>query len=197
MNDITTPSSVDKITLATRIVKNSTQLLEDYVLWHECGWSDDEFGALLGISAKTVRNRFLADARSQGLLPAAQNNAHKRRTRDTKRFQPTARLRARPVENVQPIPVASVTTDLPPFTHHVRHTSEPEPVLVSATVVESDAERDYERALECIDELFVLTKRYFHKGWDKRKWFELAGECRTIEACCNNHCGSKYGQETE
>lgn len=190
MNDITTPSSVDKITLATRIVKNSTQLLEDYVLWHECGWSDDEFGALLGISAKTVRNRFLADARKQGLIAEHYNN---RSQQNSER----ARNRARPVENVQPIPVASVTTDLPPFTHHVRHTSEPEPVLVSATVVESDAERDYERALECIDELFVLTKRYFHKGWDKRKWFELAGECRTIEACCNNHCGSKYGQETE
>ena len=55
---------------------------------------------------------------------------------------------------------------------------------------ESDSEQDYLKALACIDELYILTKRYFHKGWDKRKWFELGGECRTVEACCNAHCGS-------
>jgi hypothetical protein len=97
-----------------------------------------------------------------------------------------------PVENSTPTYVAPATTVFnPPI--NVSNTEYTEPVLVSATVVDDDAEQDYERCLEHIDAIIALTKKYFHSGWDKRKWYELAGECRTIEACCTNHCGSEFG----
>lgn len=185
LNEITTSSAlegVDKTELSIRIVKNSEQLIEDYVLWHKCGWSDEEFGSLLGISAKTVKNRYLADARKQGLIEAG------------KRGQASpvyARDRAKPVENSTPTPVTPVTTEILSPIYDLR--AEPEPVLASVTVVDDTAERDYEQALEHIDAIIALTKKYFHTGWDSRKWYELAGECRTIEACCTNHCGSNFG----
>lgn len=102
IDDAPTTSSalegVDKAALATRIIKNSTQLLEDYVLWHECGWSDEEFGGLLGISAKTVKNRYLADARKQGLIEPS------------KMARPNcARNRAQTVENSTPTSTTTTT----------------------------------------------------------------------------------------
>lgn len=101
------------------------------------------------------------------------------------------RISIKPVENSTPITVAPVTTEPLSPIHDLR--TEPEPVLASVTVVDDTAERDYEQALEHIDAIIALTKKYFHTGWDSRKWYELAGECRTIEACCTNHCGSNFG----
>ncbi len=192
LNEITTSSAlegVDKTELSIRIVKNSEQLIEDYVLWHKCGWSDEEFGSLLGISAKTVKNRYLADARKQGLIEAGTRGTAVTPLKNSRK--PNAQDRALPVENSTPIPVTPVTTETYSPIYDLR--TEPEPVLASVTVVDDTAERDYEQALEHIDAIIALTKKYFHTGWDNRKWYELAGECRTIEACCTNHCGSNFG----
>ncbi len=68
---MTISTFIDKQELSTRITKHSTELLEDYVLWHQMGWTDHDFGELLGLSAKTVKNRYLADARKQGLIKAS------------------------------------------------------------------------------------------------------------------------------
>ena len=93
----TTAHDVDKQQLVNRIIKNSTQLLEDYVLWNKCGWSDQEFGDLLGISAKTVKNRYLADARKQGLIEAGKCG------KAAPAYQKDARFRESSVDNSTPL----------------------------------------------------------------------------------------------
>ena len=89
---MTISPSIDKRELSIRIVKNSEQLIDDYVLWHQSGWTDEEFGQLLGISSKTVKNRYLADARKQGLIEQHHNSRSKQNTE-------RAQNRARTVEN--------------------------------------------------------------------------------------------------
>ena len=110
----------------------------------------------------------------------------------TKITSKPGRISTKPVENSTPTYVTPVTTEIIP-PNYVSNTEYREPVLASVTVVDDTAERDYEQALEHIDAIIKLTKKYFHQGWDDRKWYELAGECRTIEACCTNHCGSNFG----
>jgi hypothetical protein len=83
-----------KTELSTRIVTSATDLLNAYVEWKRNEWSDEEFGALLGITAKTVRNRYLSDARSQGLLPQHYNSRAKQNAQ-------RARNRARSEESVE------------------------------------------------------------------------------------------------
>lgn len=184
LNEITTSSAlegVDKTELSIRIVKNSEQLIEDYVLWHECGWSDEEFGSLLGISAKTVKNRYLADARKQGLIEPS------------KMARPNcARNRAQTVENSTPTYVTPLTTEI----HSPNYDLRTEPVLGTLTLVEdedefrnprcddADAERDYDECLAHVDAILALTKKYFKSGWSYGKWNELDGECRLIRECC-------------
>ena len=82
-NTIETVSNISKTELSARIVKSSNQLFDDYVLWHKCGWSDAEFAELLGVSAKTVQNRFKAEARKQGLIEASKF-ANKQETLDAR-----------------------------------------------------------------------------------------------------------------
>jgi DNA-binding transcriptional ArsR family regulator len=137
-------------------------------------------------SERTIR-RHVADLRADGLLPAV---GESRATQYRRKAEPVSNGLMR-----QPTPVPPSTTEtnnLPLPTND--EPPEQLPAVVCEVVEGDDPERDYLRALECIDELFTLTKRYFHTGWDKRKWYELAGECRTIEACCNAHCGSKHGE---
>ena len=182
----TTATNVDKAQLSQRIIKNGTQLLEDYVLWHQCGWSDAEFGELLGISAKTVKNRYLADARKQGLIEEHYNSR-------TEQNSERARNRARPVENSTPIqPTTTTTNDLP---HHPASTPQQQCVQAddwgAATVVTAevvtmpDGEQDYQRAIQLFDEIIALSKRNFANGWTELQWNELGGYCRTFEGCCN------------
>jgi hypothetical protein len=141
-------------------------------------------------SVRTIQSHVKA-LRDDGLLPkvgeAPSSARHKKESAYQNRkncgigIEPTPVPPSTTESNNLPLP----TNDEPP---------EQLPAVVCEVVEEDDPERDYLRALECIDELFTLTKRYFHAGWDKRKWYELAGECRTIEACCNAHCGSKHGE---
>lgn len=199
LNEIATSSAlegVDKTELSIRIVKNSEQLIEDYVLWHKCGWSDEEFGSLLGISAKTVKNRYLADARKQGLIEAG------------KRGQASpvyARDRAKPVENSTPTYVTPVTTE----THSPNYDLRTEPVLGTLTLVadedefrnprcdDADAERDYDECLAHIDAILALTHKYFKSGWSYGKWNELDGECKLIRECCETRKRFIDRQESE
>ena len=105
MNELNKTASdwrtTDKHELSERIIKNSAQLLEDYVLWRKCGWSDEEFGNLIGVSAKTVRNRYLADARRQGLIEAGTRGTAVTPLQNSRK--PNAHNRALPVENSNPI----------------------------------------------------------------------------------------------
>jgi hypothetical protein len=157
------------------------------IKYHELGLTTKEIYADLkeagwGKSLRTLQSH-QTELRKEGLLPsAAPRGIH----------AVCAETCAKPVENSTPIPVTPVTTEIIPPSY-VSNTEYREPVLASVTVVDDTAERDYEQALEHIDAIIKLTKKYFHKGWDDRKWYELAGECRTIEACCTNHCGSNFG----
>ena len=199
LNEITTSSAlegVDKTELSIRIVKSSEQLIEDYVLWHKCGWSDEEFGSLLGISAKTVKNRYLADARKQGLIePVPKRGMHAISARD----------RAKPVENSTPTYVTPLTTETLSPIYDLRT----EPVLGTLTLVtdedefrnprcdDADAERDYDECLAHVDAILALTKKYFKSGWSYGKWNELDGECRLIRECCETRKRFIDRQESE
>ena len=158
-------------------------LREGLIKYHELGLTTKEIYADLKAAGwdKSVRTleRHQTELRKEGLIAAAPNNAATRQ-----------KWRA-PVENSTPTYVTPVTAEILPPIYDLR--TEPEPVLASVTVVDDTAERDYEQCLEHIDAIIALTKKYFHTGWDSRKWYELAGECRTIEACCTNHCGSNFG----
>ena len=162
-------------------------LREGLIKYHELGLTTKEIYADLKAAgwnkSLTTLKRHQTELRNEGLIPAAPpRGIHAVRTINE----------PKPVENSTPTYVAPATTVFnPPI--NVSNTEYTEPVLVSATVVDDDAEQDYERCLEHIDAIIALTKKYFHSGWDKRKWYELAGECRTIEACCTNHCGSEFG----
>ena len=70
-NTIETVPSISKAELSARIVKDSNQLFDDYVLWHKSGWSDAEFAELVELSAATIRRHYKAPARKQGLIPPA------------------------------------------------------------------------------------------------------------------------------
>jgi hypothetical protein len=99
LNAIDTSSALEGVNdseLVVLIVKNGEQMLEYYVEWRKRGKSDNEFGELLGISAKTVKNRYLATARKQGLIEASKHS--------NDAAQRTAQNRALPKENSSPIP---------------------------------------------------------------------------------------------
>ena len=160
-------------------------LREGLIKYHELGLTTKEIYADLKVagwdkSERTLR-RHVTELRKDGLLPES----------IMARTPIAAKSGHKPVENSTPITVTPVTTEILPPIYDLR--TELEPLLASVTVVDDTAERDYEQCLEHIDAIISLTKKYFHSGWDKRKWYELAGECRTIEACCTNHCGSNFG----
>ena len=164
-------------------------LREGLIKYHELGLTTKEIYADLKAAGWNKSLRTLqshqTELRKEGLIAPAREGAamHK-----PKEYAKTCV----PVENSAPTPVTPVTTEpTPPINVPIREYTEP--VLASVTVVDDTAERDYEQCLEHIDAIITLTKKYFHQGWDNRKWYELAGECRTIEACCTNHCGSNFG----
>ena len=166
-------------------------LREGLIKYHELGLTTKEIYADLKAAGWNKSLRTLqshqTELRKEGLLPEEPPRGI---------HAVCAETCAKPVENSTPTYVAPATTEIiPPI--NVSNTEYTEPVLVSATVVNDDAERDYEQCLEHIDAIIALTKKYFHSGWDKRKWYELAGECRTIEACCTNHCGSDFGSGSQ
>lgn len=162
-------------------------LREGLIKYHELGLTTKEIYADLKAagwdkSLPTLR-RYQAELRKDGLIPEHINSRPSN--------QSAIKSDRDPVENSTPTYVTPLTTETLSPIYDLR--TEPEPVLASVTVVDDTAERDYEQALEHIDAIIALTKKYFHTGWDSRKWYELAGECRTIEACCTNHCGSNFG----
>ena len=165
-------------------------LREGLIKYHELGLTTKEIYADLKAAGWTkslrVLQRHQTELRKEGLIAPGKCG------KAAANYKKIAETGNPPVENSTPTYVAPATTVFnPPI--NVSNTEYTEPVLVSATVVDDDAEQDYERCLEHIDAIIALTKKYFHSGWDKRKWYELAGECRTIEACCTNHCGSDFG----
>lgn len=188
-NELSTSSSRQE---ACSLVMNGLESLrEGLIKYHELGLATKEIYADLKAAGwnKSLRvlQRHQTELRKEGLLPEHYNARSEQLSNRS-----AAKNGAVPVENSTPTYVAPATTVFnPPI--NVSNTEYTEPVLVSATVVDDDAEQDYERCLEHIDAIIALTKKYFHSGWDKRKWYELAGECRTIEACCTNHCGSEFG----
>jgi hypothetical protein len=167
-------------------------LREGLIKYHELGLTTKEIYADLKAAGWDKSLRTLqshqTELRKEGLLPASNKSAA---TASRVANLVGAESCTKPVENSTPTYVAPVTTKTHSPNYDLR--TEPEPVLASVTVVDDTAERDYEQALEHIDAIIALTKKYFHTGWDSRKWYELAGECRTIEACCTNHCGSNFG----
>lgn len=190
-NAISTSSAlegVDKQQLSARIIKNSAQLLEDYVLWHKCGWSDDEFGQLIGISAKTVKNRYLADARKQGLIEAS------------KMSRPNcARNRAQIVENSTPPSESQSSTAvdadiLPPLLEYNDSSStESGTVSVLPNDREPDfpdleSQRDYEFALDLIQQLKdVMSKhRHGYDRWAEFYWLSLKQEISVAHSFAAN-----------
>lgn len=163
-------------------------LRKGLIMYHELGLTTKEIYADLKAAgwdkSLTTLKRHQTELRKEGLIAAS----------SMARQQIAPKSERKPVENSTPI--------FTPPINDIRR--EPQPQLVTATVVEDDefrvsrcdsdeAERDYDECLRHIDAIVQLTKKYFHSGWDNGKWYELAGECRTIEACCTNHCGSNYG----
>ena len=190
LNELSASSSRQE---ACSLVMNGLESLrEGLIRYHELGLTTKEIYADLKAAGWDKSLRTLqshqTELRKEGLIAPARTGVQ---TAESYAERACKSLHA-PVENSTPTYVAPATTELnPPI--NVSNTEYTEPVLVSATVVNDDAERDYERCLEHIDAIIALTKKYFHSGWDNRKWYELAGECRTIEACCTNHCGSNFG----
>ena len=182
LNAIDTTSSRQEA--CSLVLSGLESLREGLIKYHELGLTTKEIYADLKAAGwdKSMRTleRHQTELRKEGLLPKAYDTSS--------RF---AKSGEKPVETSTPTYVTPVTTETHSPIYDLR--AEPEPVLASVTVVDDTAERDYEQALEHIDAIIALTKKYFHTGWDSRKWYELAGECRTIEACCTNHCGSNFG----
>jgi hypothetical protein len=198
LNEITTSSSLGGVDLNTpegcinaaiNVQNNYKEsmllIVEKWTAPKEWGGHElpiEQLAEAIKRSPKTLKSDYMSVLRKQGRLPKAPPRGI---------HAVSAGRPAKPVENSTPTPVTPVTTETYSPIHDLR--TEPEPVLASVTVVDDTAERDYEQALEHIDAIIALTKKYFHTGWDSRKWYELAGECRTIEACCTNHCGSNFG----
>lgn len=186
LNAIDTSSSRQEA--CSLVLGGLESLREGLIKYHELGLTTKEIYADLKAAGwdKSIRTleRHQTELRKEGVLPAGKRG---------QAVTPlnTAKSGGSPVGNSTPTPVTPVTTEILSPIYDLR--TEPEPVLASVTVVDDTAERDYEQALEHIDAIIALTKKYFHTGWDSRKWYELAGECRTIEACCTNHCGSNFG----
>ena len=53
---------------------------------------------------------------------------------------------------------------------------------------ETDPSRDYERCLEYVDAIIILTKKYFKEGWQQQWWSNISGELSSIGECCEWHC---------
>lgn len=183
-NELSTSSSRQEA--CSLVLGGLESLREGLIKYHELGLTTKEIYADLKAAgwdrSLTTLKRHQTELRKEGLIPQHYNA----------RIQSAPKSEREPVENSTPTYVAPVTTEIIP-PNYVSNTEYREPVLASVTVVDDTAERDYEQALEHIDAIIKLTKKYFHQGWDDRKWYELAGECRTIEACCTNHCGSNFG----
>jgi hypothetical protein len=188
LNEIdTTSARQEACSLVCTGLEGIESLYKGLIMYHDLGLSTVEIHADLKAagwdkSLPTLKRHY-SNLRKEGRLPAVEpRGMHRSRiTSDPK-----------PVENSTPTYVTPVTTKPnPPINVPIREYAEP--VLASVTVVDDTAERDYAQCLEHIDAIIKLTKKYFHQGWDDRKWYELAGECRTIEACCTNHCGSDFG----
>lgn len=180
MNELTETASqewkqTDKHVLSERIVKNGTQLLQDYVLWRKCGWSDEEFGQLLGISAKTVKNRYLADARKQGLIEEHHNS---RSQQNSER----ARNRARIVENSKSDynPIRDVAEQCLPE-------NEDEEILEVfqgfANVIEYEVEEAVKEAVTTADKRAQWALAKTDEIWDD-EWNEMNEELLTKEEAC-------------
>lgn len=203
-NAVTTSSAlkgVNKTELSIRIVKNSEQLIEDYVLWNKSGWSDEEFGQLLGISAKTVKNRYLADARKQGLIDAATTGQAMHKPK-------VARNRATPVENSTPTSTTTtvftndqqfvqrsntehlLVRDIPTVQSEVGSYSvgRTEAVEAVGTNHESslDAERLYSRICRKLDEACADIYKLEAYAIDPSIWASVRGHihaCATVANC--------------
>ena len=210
MNEITTTTSVLSLDQCDDLLTTGMCSIRDAILGYtQHGLTQPQISERvkeLGFKASvSTIQRHVADLRKEGLLPAIQTS----QTSEAARLRQYRANRTAPQNEVAyepPVqPVSQDTTVLPLIPDNVSVEPEPEPVLVPAVVVEldefrvsrtdeDDAERDYDECLKHIDAIITLTKKYFHDGWSKGKWNELAGECRTIEACCNAHCGSQYGK---
>lgn len=209
MNEITTTTSVLSLDQCDDLLTTGMCSIRDAILGYtKHGLTQPQISErvkALGFKASvpTIK-RHVADLRKEGLLPAVEAGTS-RTTAWRKSKADVARDQNEPMQQPTVQPVSQDTTVLPLIPDNVSVEPEPEPVLVPAVVVEldefrvsrtdeDDAERDYDECLKYIDAIITLTKKYFHDGWSKGKWNELAGECRTIEACCNAHCGSQYGK---
>tara|TARA_R110002012_G_scaffold259383_1_gene440915 strand:- start:444 stop:1025 length:582 start_codon:yes stop_codon:yes gene_type:complete len=184
LNAIDTTSSRQEA--CSLVLGGLESLREGLIKYHELGLTTKEIYADLKAAgwdkSLTTLKRHQTELRKEGLIAAS----------SMAREQIAPKSERKPVEPSTPIPVTPVTTKPnPPINVPIREYAEP--VLASVTVVDDTAEQDYAQCLEHIDAIIKLTKKYFHQGWDDRKWYELAGECRTIEACCTNHCGSDFG----
>ena len=200
LNEITTSSALEGDGYTTSDFRTEDQWLGE-ALNHSCkrqelvrlayvnkfGFSQAKLAKLIGCGASTVKDDIYKLLATGELT----EEHYQKKMCNSRKPKQTERNPLEPVENSTPTYVTPVTTEPLSPIHDLR--TEPEPVLASVTVVDDTAERDYEQALEHIDAIIALTKKYFHTGWDSRKWYELAGECRTIEACCTNHCGSNFG----
>ncbi len=179
--------AVDKTELSIRIVKNGSQLLEDYVLWNKCGWSDEEFGQLLGISQKTVKNRYLADARKQGLIESS------------KMARPNcARNRAQIVENSTPTPnpptpvyEAEIVIDDPIVLSHAEPVSFSEsraqpyrnPAAAQRELTDQVGSEDYVRVIRLFDDINNILQQHAFRGTlSTSEWTSILGCCQSTAA---------------
>jgi hypothetical protein len=210
MNEITTTTSVLSLDQCDALLTTGMCSIRDAILGYtQHGLTQPQISErvkALGFKASVPTiQRHVADLRKEGLLPAVEASQKPEAVRQRRHRESVTRHQNDAMSRPPVQPVSQDTTVLPLIPDNVSVEPEPEPVLVPAVVVEldefrvsrtdeDDAERDYDECLKHIDAIITLTKKYFHNGWSKGKWNELAGECRTIEACCNAHCGSQYGK---
>lgn len=149
-------------------------------------------------SVRTIQ-RHVTDLRKEGLLKPVEPSqsaeaVRQRRHRGsvtTRQFGGMSQPYQEPPQPTVLNPSLNENDLAPASSQHCLQAESDNKVIFPDVLTLSDAELDFQRAEQLLEELYQLTKKNFATEWTKLQWNTIGGECRTIADCCDARGGRK------
>jgi hypothetical protein len=201
--EITPPAAALTIEQCDDLLTTGMCNIRDAILGYtEHGLTQDQISdrvTSLGFKAsvRTIQ-RHVTDLRKEGLLKPVEPGTsrwteQRRRKADgaTRQFGGMHQPYQEPPQPTVLNPSLNENNLAPAASQYCLQAKSDNKVIFPDVLTLSDAELDFQRAEQLLEELYQLTKKNFATEWTKLQWNTVGGECRTIADCCDARGGRK------